>query len=431
MELLAIAILGVHFIVVLTLSRFRINMIVSFNGMWFIMALLRWLNLCNFYEIEIRTYWILVLGVVCFNIGYILLFRLRGISFVGIKIESRSVVNEPILFGVMIVHTVINIIYASRMVPFILSGYSLGQIRAIFQGYDDSVRFYTGQGMHRAWSYFVSPWIMVFTCVIIYSLFSKRRFRISVYVLYIVDMVAYMLYTASRATIFNIMIFAFVYFFVYFDEINQKKKFYFYIAIFMILAIVLILTYMSFGNRKVGVYKAFKGLGSLYVYASGPISLLDMFIKDADKREITTYGAAAFYPIIRIINAFRVVLGMKKSDICLFVEKILNQKEVFRYVAPKVYFNAYGTLFYELYLDFRWVGIIVGCIFYGGMTYRIEQVWFKRKDSERKMILGGLFAVSFVYSIVRWHFSFMPYILCFIYAFFLCNRIKFTITNNS
>ena len=430
MDTLAIVLLAIMLVAVLFAKGIRISIIVIFNGIWFVMCLLRKLNLCNYYDIDTKAYWIVVLGVFMFDVGYFAMHKNQSHQHQSETIlyqYDSSMINQPLLFIVMIVHTVINTIYALRMIPYILSGYSLGNIRAIFQGYDDSANFYTGQGMHRAWSYFVSPWVTVLTCVIIYTLLSKKRLKPSFYLLYLVDMVAYLLYTASRATVFNVMVFAFVYFIVFFDNIDKSTRRKVYLGIAIILLIVLLLTSMSFANRSVSIYSAYRGLGSLYVYASGPISLLDEFVKEAEKNNYHTYGAVFVYPIIRIINAFRIVLGMGKSDICVYVEKILEQKEIFRFIAPGVYFNAYGTIFYEFYLDFRWLGIVIGCLLYGGMSQRVEEHWFKDRVSDRLMIFGGVFSLSFVYSIVRWHFSFMPYVLCFLYVLFICNNIKFTI----
>lgn len=80
--------------------------------------------------------------------------------------------------------------------------------------------------------------------------------------------------------------------------------------------------------------------------------------------------------------------------------------------------NAFATIFYQLYLDGRIIGIILGMLLFGlfvGHFYSKMMLSF----SNKYVLIYLLLAQKIIFSMVRFYFTQVNQTVCFVLAFFI------------
>lgn len=426
----------VTLLIALLISMFlfgsKYKMMFLFHGIWSTVLLLHYINLCSYNPVSDKAYVLVLIGTLAFDFGYIIKEHICFAYGGGGKINSHKTdmiesINISLLILLMIIHMVLSIYNAYHAKQLLDTGFLYNQMRQIFQGYIETD--FRTHSLLVTYTYFSAPLMYAITCVVINSFFKEKKLKWYYYVIYCLDLLCYFFYTSGRSMIFFALVLLVFYLIFYKSNISYELKRKIVCLAIFLLVIVLLVTIYIFSNVNFTMFRGRFGLGSLYVYGSGPISLLDIYIKEVDKSDIQTFGLVFLNPIHQTLNAILGFLGFGKTDLYMSIEELLNYKETFHRIAPNVNLNAYGTLFYDFYLDFREMGVFLGCFLYGVMSNVIEWKLY-RKASEKDMLIGGMYLFSFVQCICRWNFYTIVYCLSFVYILLLCIPIRIRLYND-
>jgi oligosaccharide repeat unit polymerase len=163
-------------------------------------------------------------------------------------------------------------------------------------------------------------------------------------------------------------------------------------VLFAILCVAIVVFTLARGNSL---------LFEAYTYLSVPVPLLAHWTSAVDDMNIQTFGGSFFYGILTLLFRLSEAAGHPiGSDVSMAVAL---PQEYWVELLPGRYFNAFVTMFYYFFLDFRWVGVVAGGVAWG----LIGQSAYRRMwtSSLRATFFGLLMLQVAIMTFVRWEFS--------------------------
>ncbi|MGF3052677.1 O-antigen polymerase [Microbacterium sp. YY-03] len=138
-----------------------------------------------------------------------------------------------------------------------------------------------------------------------------------------------------------------------------------------------------------------------YTYFAIPVPLLAHWATTVDAMGAQTFGAGfAYGGLTLLFRASELVGHPIGSEISTLVAL---PQEVWVDLLPGRHFNAFVTLFYYFYLDFGWVGVVLGALAWGFIAqWSFNRMW---GFGPRSTIFGLLMLQVAVLSFVRWEFT--------------------------
>jgi oligosaccharide repeat unit polymerase len=163
-------------------------------------------------------------------------------------------------------------------------------------------------------------------------------------------------------------------------------------VLFAILCVAIVVFTLARGNSL---------LFEAYTYLSVPVPLLAHWTSVVDNMGIQTFGGSFFYGIVTLLFRLSEIVGHPiGSDVSMAVAL---PQEYWVELLPGRYFNAFVTMFYYFFLDFRWIGVVAGGVAWG----LIGQSAYRRMwtSSLRATFFGLLMLQVAIMAFVRWEFS--------------------------
>ncbi len=172
-----------------------------------------------------------------------------------------------------------------------------------------------------------------------------------------------------------------------------------------------------------------RGLGmldNLWTDFALPTSLFEYWKAEVDKENTVGYGLASLngfvYPFFYFLkNVFGIPIPM-------FVQSIydlVGATDSFVWASNRVIANAYVSAYWYLYLDFRYLGIVIGMFLMGYFSEKNYQNML-RNQSGRNFVVYSFFVQMIIFSIVRIPFTVVSTALGFLYALLLFKKCKET-----
>ncbi len=333
-----------------TIKRKKIisNYVLIFNIWWLFWLLISFLNLGNFYAIDLKTYLYIYAGLFSFNITILIRKKNSSKEYNYVKPYLLT-----ILLVIEIVYLFINIFYFYKMsntvnmfeeywkVRFVYFGIPIDNITITLFNTSISGHIYNAFKMFNLINFLIS----------LTELESKNSKR---FILVVVNMFLFSLFSAGREFI-NYIIIVSIYAF--------KKKLiskYFKFILIMCL-VVLMMTYLREGSLS-KVYMA------LITYFSGSISYFDYLMKVDDGIRYTgeLLLSSVIAPAKMVLRFLGVSIGNSgMSDVGMKLMKMVKLSDTNSFTN---YYNALATSFYWQFKDFGLAGII-GINFSIGLLY--------------------------------------------------------------
>lgn len=163
---------------------------------------------------------------------------------------------------------------------------------------------------------------------------------------------------------------------------------------------------------------------NIYCNFGMPPMMFEMWQSDVDARNWIGYGTASlngflnsFFYVLK--NAFFVDIV---PDVVKKMYDIIVLTDVeWKYIGSRLRANAYVSMFWFFYLDFRLIGVILGSVLYGFfVTFIYEKL--KKKPSSKIACVYCLVIYGVMFSFVRFQFAVGAYSLALMYIVFLCYR---------
>lgn len=179
----------------------------------------------------------------------------------------------------------------------------------------------------------------------------------------------------------------------------------------VLLAVVALVT-ISRGNAL---------LFEAYTYFAIPLPLLAHWATVVDSNGIATNGSSMLYGVVTLVASIADVFGITMAQA---VSEVVNRpQDQWVELLPGRPFNAFVTIFYYFYADFRLPGVVVFSAMYG---FFVQTVYDRARSfgGARSKLLLLLTIQSIVMAFVRWQFTDGAYVLAFVLLFLVVRKSK-------
>ena len=193
-----------------------------------------------------------------------------------------------------------------------------------------------------------------------------------------------------------------------------KRYKYLLLAIVIIASLVLVITTIS---RGVDLST------NIYLNLTIPPRMFEIWSKTVQEVELHGYGEASLmgflFPIKYIFNNILKIWDATNINAVYNMIQLTDVQWV--WPGPKITANAYVSMFWNLYTDFRYGGILVGSFLYG--TISAQSFWNAiRTNNPRMLSVFCLILYSVLYSFVRFQFSDSRFVLAIIFISFFAYK---------
>ena len=151
--------------------------------------------------------------------------------------------------------------------------------------------------------------------------------------------------------------------------------------------------------------------------------MFEIWSKTVQEVELHGYGEASLMGFLLPIKyIFNNILKIWDATNINAVYNMIQLTDVqWVWPGPKITANAYVSMFWNLYTDFRYGGILVGSFLYG--TISAQSFWNAiRTNNPRMLSVFCLILYSVLYSFVRFQFSDSRFVLAIIFISFFAYK---------
>ena len=191
--------------------------------------------------------------------------------------------------------------------------------------------------------------------------------------------------------------------------------------IFILAAVIVIISFYRYGASDKGVTKETL-IESFYSYFTTTVPLLDYWIEYTNNAKFWSHGMAALSGIVTVVFMVLHRFGVQYPMLLKETNEYISLTQNFVQTFANHKYNAFVSVFYYFYVDFRWIGVVLGCMFFGLITARIEKR-VSQHPTDYLIAKYMLFSFAIVKSFTRFEFYNTSYIIAFL-MLFICFKKK-------
>lgn len=417
---ITVAVLFLMLIISVIKERNVYNPLTLFLALWLFVCFLASLLLFNMNPYSDHAPLVILIGVLgyCFGYGFGRKTRIKirnQIPIIGFDDSKEYVIRENLLIVLLIIALIVYVIMAISVVGLLAIGYSASTIRELYRDSGEtaisglaSSLIYGSKLLKQMDSYIAQPVVLASIPLMSIDIAEKGKIT-KVVALSIVTIGLSMFVNFGRNNIPMIILSVACAFFIKRKQLSRKaKRRVKYAAFVMLIAAVVFFMYLT-NARSSGLNP--DSLQNIYAYFSIPVPLLDYWIDQVNAANAYSLGfsyiSGFVANIMNVLARFNIIIEPYK------ISELYNYNLVdhFIRVFPLYEYNAYVSIFFAFYLDFREFGVLVGSLLYG---YIISGVYNKAKTSNVYLAFYLLLLQSILWSIVRWDFVIVAYCFSFI-----------------
>ena len=193
-----------------------------------------------------------------------------------------------------------------------------------------------------------------------------------------------------------------------------------------IIAVITIMAFLILTLSR-GVSRIYR---QLYLYFAMPPKMFEIWADKIELNNVYGYGTASLlgflYPIFYVVKN---LLGIDTPQLIQSIyDWIMLTDSIWVWPGKNITANAYVSIFWFLYLDYREIGIIIGMFAFGFILSRIFMHAIKSTYSEKQICVYCCMFYAVLFSYVRMQFSQMRFALGLIFVLLFVYR-KVPITN--
>ena len=386
-----------------------INPVTLFCGIWTVILFTYSLHLFGLYYASDEVILSITIGVLMFFLGA--MFKSSSVGNRVFEEKLFAIQDKPnykLMTYINLISIIILLGYATVTIRMLLSGVSYEYIHVMYQS-EEGVVGSLKSGI-RLWHYFVWPWnLATIPMVVVCFMFDKdggkeqKIFHITT----LINIGTYILISGARVSL--------AYFAFYFLVILrfQKKKIHLG-AWQKVLIIVVGLTAWTVFAMLSESRNSASLENTAYTYLCGCVPFfsyrLDVFQATGGQY---MYGLHTFSGFLKPVFA---VLGKIFGSSEMWTRVLSDMETQGRtYIAPHNPFNAFSSLFYYFYMDGGLLSVGIFSFIYGFFSLGMY-CKFMRKKTYKNLVLYLLTAFGLAFSMVRFHFTTLRYILSFFYV---------------
>ncbi|WP_278531425.1 O-antigen polymerase [Enterococcus asini] len=357
------AILGLFVIFLLILLDFSMNRnvfspVVIFSSLFVFIICLAKLQLYGIADFSERSVLLIELGVICFDIGCIIICELfknyRKKNIKKVEYAKDLNLNWKIVNILTVIATFGSIISLFYMTRFLITGGTYIRLRYALLGYNNEPPLIANGALRFLTSYVTVP---VLYALIPFTLicFVKREKKLFSYIVF-ANLVLTIVTTGGRiALIYTVIQFLAV---LAYSNIRISKKTKRTVIAFVGIAFSAVIV-LSLVRSSHSLFK------SIYSYFSVPVVLFSTWMDRADSAGMYSYGLSFIYPFTYLLNSLTNFFNMPIEFLNNVVSWQSLPQDVWIMVFPDQPLNAFCTLFYFFYQDFRSFGVCFFSFLFG------------------------------------------------------------------
>lgn len=198
------------------------------------------------------------------------------------------------------------------------------------------------------------------------------------------------------------------------QQVKKYKKWIKHAVVVAVLAFVIMT--MSRGAR---IFR------NLYLNFAMPIRMFEIWKEQVDSSGLMGIGMGSLNGFVNIFYyLLRNIFGIQMpQNIQSIYNMIMATDTEWQWVGKNILANAYVSLFWSFYLDFREVGVFIGSFLYGMFSSRRYGL-LKRFPSVRNFAVYAIIFYGVLFSFVRFQFALSGYALGLLYVPFLIKKVK-------
>lgn len=397
------------------------NPVVLFCSVWLFSLVMASLRLYGMIDFSTKSILIVFLGILFFVLGAflcVLICKKLKNKFEEKKVDNEKI-NNVLLIIILTVGLIMSIILSIKVITLLKNGTPYYSIRKMYYSYGEAQSLINNEKIFTLFDWIMSVVITVSTPTVIIGIMKKRISKIAI-IEYCMVIIAYVFSTSGRLPIFIIVLETVLYAFLNKDNIELKLKKIIYCVIGALGAIIILMTAIRTSSSQG------KKINTFYTYFSLPLPYLSRMIDYVDENEIQTYGAATTYgPYLLIQKGIKVCTGYKLKNAETLANVITKPQTYWVRIFTNTndYYNAYATLFYYFYLDFRYIGVILFSFIYGAIA-ELVYLYYKKTKSMKTTIIYLMISFGVIQSFITWQFTSPAIIISLILSNILIRRKK-------
>lgn len=361
-------------------SLLKINFI--YTLMWCLGAILVTINYCGLYSISNKTHLCIIMGIVIFNLVYLI----KDIKFVHGFITEWEI--SKLSYQLIILLNLCSIIF---MLPITIKA-----IKIIIGSGWFALRYfaYGASDMASGSQIMIYSWIInpIFSATFILTsilFFSKSRYTKVMVIISIIDLIFITLTFGGRYNIVKIVLFIISAYGLKqnFECRKSKIPLKYVVLTFLICLLLIYLTSLR-------SLKGLSAIQNIFVYLFGSLVYFDLITADSFSplNTIKLYGNATF-GILTSIPMY-IIYQFTRNNFTpeYLIDQISND---FLYISSSFRYNAFTTWLYPFWKDFRIIGIVIGISF-----IVILFIFLKKRTIRKHSMCSYAFLIYVCYTIL-------------------------------
>ena len=380
------------------------------------------LQLYNFYGLSNSTFFLLFIGLFSVFLGFFIGGK-KKIAIHNNSHNSKHSYNEKIMLAINILILLFIIVRVLVLLRLIVSGYSWWNIRLIASGNDgENFSSYWGSSIvYNIYTYVIAPIIYMEAPMLIIMIYNKKYRDNRLVILLLINFGLFSVMTVSRNLMSFLVVYFVVGFFVFHKHKDPKvrnsiKKFKKFIPIVILILIAAIWKISSLRDTEEDI------LETLYIYMVGGLPSLEYRL-NYYFYPTYTFGLYTLRGFIRPLLLVIHIFGFDDPSIYQTVVQIASDCEAYVPIGDDVRMNAYATIFYSLFRDGGYIGIVIGSVLFGWIM-KISYNSMKRKDDIRSYVIYFLIIQQIFFSMARFYFVFPTRAFSYVWAFILLSHTE-------
>lgn len=366
-----------------------------------------------------RTYLVCLIGMIGFFVGSLvnkkITFRKKKIKSTTNDLRQVAIVaNNKVITVILVILIVILLQRDIRVMSLLASGVKMNQIRVDFNN------IVLNSAFERAFNtYIIMPMIYLLPAVVIPEFIAFRK-RIINLILTIIVLIEFTICDGGRVPFFYCAIFVLCSLYIFhidfknvitvFRSKSKKTKRLISVAAVVVVAIALYMIVYLSGSRDI----SYSVGNSIYTYFTGCFPFLEYHLNIIDQNNVCTFGSAFFHGILTIV--FYLLNTLKLCAYPNFYNYVHEWGNVQEFInIGSANFNAYVTPFYYFYMDFSYLGVLLGGAIYGVIAIQIYHRMKSQSTYNFKYIAAYMLVVqSIATSMIRWQFYNANFVMAFV-----------------
>lgn len=371
-------------------------------------------------EVSSTTVWILLLGMLGFAIGTLPRIKLKIGSKINRTHDNATLkYRKEVVYSIVAISFIFNIFMVMTTISFLARGYAYSAIRDLMLGYSGADETFFKNSFLSTFNSWISvPCTYLVASLSVLEIFEKK-FSWFLRIFMIIDVVMYVFASGGRLIILTMLIHGF--FLMQYYKISIPKRLRKKIMK-MGIALVVILLVITMYRAKTAEFTTQK-VNTVYAYFNIPLPILSNWIENTKTSRIYGFGYGFLNGFMELISFVLGKVGIVLQSYQKVSEQLSLPQSKWIQIYDGHWYNAFCTLFYYFYVDFRLPGVFVESLLFGMFVKRYYRKACIQKD---KRYLPAYLTILQVITMafIRWQFGTLTHIITMILALFCTKRGK-------